>query len=309
MPMRTDIWYDSCGVGQIHACKWMPEGEPKAVLQIIHGISEYVERYDAFANYLTERGFVVVAEDHMGHGKSVNGDGIPGYFTGGWFRAVEDSYRLLRDTRKEYPEIPYVLLGHSMGSFMTRTILYQHPDSGISAAIICGTGWQPAAAMPAAVKFMELACKKVGETNPSEKLHDLIFGKYNARVDHPKTAADWVCRDSRIVENHPMLSGALPTSGLLRDMIIGVSSVERMENLAQMNKELPVYFVAGGEDPVGSYGKGVKKCADAFRKAGMQDVTLRVYPLCRHEILNEINCQEVFENLVQWVDSRLKKTE
>ena len=106
-----------------------------------------------------------------------------------------------------------------------------------------------------------------------------------------------------------MLSGALPTSGLLRDMIIGVSSVERMENLAQMNKELPVYFVAGGEDPVGSYGKGVKKCADAFRKAGMQDVTLRVYPLCRHEILNEINCQEVFENLVQWVDSRLKKAE
>ena len=106
MPMRTDIWYDSCGVGQIHACKWMPEGEPKAVLQIIHGISEYVERYDAFANYLTERGFVVVAEDHMGHGKSVNGDGIPGYFTGGWFRAVEDSYRLLRDTRKEYPELP-----------------------------------------------------------------------------------------------------------------------------------------------------------------------------------------------------------
>ena len=103
--MRTDFWFDSCGAGKIHCCKWTPEGEPKAVLQIIHGIAEFVERYDTFANYLTEQGYVVVAEDHMGHGQSINGDGIQGYFHGGWFNAVADSYKLLQDTRAEYPGV------------------------------------------------------------------------------------------------------------------------------------------------------------------------------------------------------------
>lgn len=307
--MRTDFWFDSCGAGKIHACKWLPEGAPKAVLQIIHGIAEHVERYDVFADYLTERGYVVVAEDHMGHGQSVNGGGIPGYFHGGWFSAVEDSYRLLQDTRKAYPDLPYVLLGHSMGSFMARTILYQYPDSDISAAVISGTAWQPAAAMPAVVKILEVACKKTGETNPSEKLQNLVFGQYNARVEHPRTPIDWVCRDNRVVDAHPMLHGFQPSAGLLRDMMIGIDSVERSENLARMKKDLPVFFVAGGEDPVGSYGKGVRKCAAAFRKAGMSDVSLRIYPLCRHEILYEINQREVFDNLTAWIDAKIKTTE
>lgn len=307
--MRTDIWFDSCGAGKIHACKWLPEGTPRAILQIVHGIGEYVERYDIFANYLTEQGYVVVAEDHMGHGQSVNGEGVPGYFHGGWFHAVADSYRLLLDTREEYPGLPYILLGHSMGSFMVRTILYKYPDSGISAAVISGTAWQPAAAMPAVVKILELACKKIGERNPSEKLQNLVFGQYNARVEHPRTAVDWVCRDNRVVDDHPMLHGFRPSAGLLRDMMIGIDSVESRENLSRMKKDLPVFFVAGGDDPVGSYGKGVQKCADAFRKAGMTDVSVRIYPLCRHEILNEINRQDIFENILRWMEEKIRTAE
>ena len=121
--MRTDIWYDSKGAGKIHACRWTPEGEPRAVVQILHGIAEFVERYDAFAEYLNSHGFLVVAEDHMGHGQSINGDGIQGYFHGGWFTAVEDSMQLMADTKAAYPDLPYILFGHSMGSFMARTIL------------------------------------------------------------------------------------------------------------------------------------------------------------------------------------------
>ena len=137
--MRTDHFYPSCGAAQIHYCRWTPEGQPKAVLQIIHGIAEFVERYDEFANYLTKQGFVVVAEDHMGHGQSINGDGIQGYFHGGWFSAVEDTCQLLRQTREEYPDVPYVLFGHSMGSFMARTILCKYPDIGLDAAAFDGT--------------------------------------------------------------------------------------------------------------------------------------------------------------------------
>lgn len=303
--MRTDHWYPSCGAGNIHYCKWSPEGQPKAVLQIVHGITEYVERYDIFANYLTGLGFVVVAEDHMGHGQSVNGEGIQGYFHGGWFNAVADTYHLLTETKKEYPDLPYILLGHSMGSFMARTILYLHPDSGIDGAVISGTCWQPSFAMPAIVKVMETACRVVGETNVSEKLQNLVFGTYNARVEHQRTPLDWICRDTKVVDAHPMMQGLAPKAGLLRDMMVGINSIEKAENLAKMKKDLPVFFVAGGDDPVGNYGKGIHSCAAAFRRAGMTDVSVRIYPLCRHEILNEINKEDIFEDIVQWIEKRV----
>ena len=307
--MREDFWFDSCGAGKIHGCRWSPEGEPKAVLQIVHGIAEYIERYDGFAEFLTRRGFLVVAEDHMGHGQSIGSEGVQGYFTGGWFNAVADSYHLLEMTKAEYPELPYVLFGHSMGSFMARTILCKYPDSGIDAAIICGTGWQPAFALPAVIKIVEGECKKVGETNPSARLQNLVFGGYNKRVEHPRTEFDWLTRDAGIVDDyiaHP-LCGFTASTGLLRDMMTGILYIEQPKNLAAMRKDLPVFFIAGGDDPVGSYGKGVRKAADAFRKAGMTDVDVHIYPLCRHELLNEINREEIYGDILQWLSAHVKK--
>lgn len=305
--MRTDLWYDSKGAGSIHACKWTPEGEPRAVLQIVHGIAEFVERYDDFANFLTSHGFVVVAEDHMGHGQSINGDGIQGYFHGGWFTAIEDTMQLMKDTQKEYPNLPYVLFGHSMGSFMARTILCKYPDSGIRAAIICGTGWQPKAALPALIKVVEAICKKNDETKPNEKLQNMVFGSYNKKVEHPRTPYDWLTRDAKIVDayiEHP-LCGFTASCGLLREMMKGIHFIEQPMNLAAMRKDLPVFFIAGGDDPVGPYGKGVQKCVEVFRKAGMTDVSVHIYPLCRHEILNEINKEEVYEDVLNWIQSKL----
>ena len=307
--MREDFWFDSCGAGKIHGCRWSPEGEPKAVLQIVHGIAEYIERYDGFAEFLTRRGFLVVAEDHMGHGQSIGSEGVQGYFTGGWFNAVADSYHLLEMTKAEYPELPYVLFGHSMGSFMARTILCKYPDSGIDTAIICGTGWQPAFALPAVIKIVEGECKKVGETNPSARLQNLVFGGYNKRVEHPRTEFDWLTRDAKILDAyiaHP-LCGFTASTGLLRDMMTGILYIEQPKNLADMRKDLPVFFIAGGDDPVGSYGKGVRKAADAFRKAGMTDVDVHIYPLCRHELLNEINREEIYGDILQWLSAHVKK--
>lgn len=304
--MRTDFWYPSSGVGQIHGCKWTPEGKPKAVLQIVHGITEYVERYQDFAGYLARQDYLVVAEDHMGHGQSVNNGGIQGYFHGGWDCAVEDTYRLLMNTKAEYPELPYILLGHSMGSFFVRNILYLHPDSGIQAAVISGTCWQPASMMPAVVKLMKAVCRLVGETNVSEQLQKLVFGSYNARVEHRRTSLDWICRDNRVVDAHPMMQGLQPKAGLLRDMMVGICDIEQQKNLEKMQKDLPVFFVAGGDDPVGNYGTGVRHCAEAFKKAGMRDVQVKIYPFCRHEILNEINKEEIYSDILTWIENKVE---
>lgn len=307
--MRTDYFYDSCGCGKIHVCRWTPTGEAKAVLQIVHGIAEFVERYDDFANYLTSMGYIVVAEDHMGHGQSIGEDGIRGYFHGGWFNGVADTYKLMQDTMAEFPSLPYVLFGHSMGSFMARTILAQYPDNGITAAIICGTGWQPHFALPLLIKVVEGMCKKNGEHNPSEQLQQMIFGSYNKKIANPRTASDWLTRDEAIVDAyvaHP-LCGFTPACGLLRDMMKGIYYVEQPENLAKMKKHLPVLFIAGTEDPVGPYGKGVEKAAAAFIKAGMSNVSLKLYPDCRHEILNELNKQEVYDDICSWLADYIGK--
>lgn len=304
--MRTDFWYDSKGAGKIHGCRWSPEGEPKAVVQILHGIAEFVERYDDFANFLTQHGFLVVAEDHMGHGQSINGGGIQGYFHGGWFTAVGDSLQLMADIKAEYPHLPYILFGHSMGSFMARTILCKYPQCGLSAAVICGTGWQPAFALPALIKVMDGICKK-NETKPSESLQKLIFGGYNRKVEHPRTEYDWLTRDAKIVDEyiaHP-LCGFTASAGFLRDMIKGIHFIEQKENLKNMNKQLPVFFIAGGDDPVGSYGKGVYTAAEEFKKAGMEDVSIRIYPMGRHEILNEINRKDVYQDVLRWIEKHL----
>lgn len=305
--MRESFTIPSNGIGQLHCCRWMPEGEPKAVLQIVHGIAEYIERYDDFAGFLNGLGYVVVAEDHMGHGQTVGTEGTQGYFEGGWFTAVSDSYALLRKTKAEYPQIPYVLFGHSMGSFMSRTILEVYPDSGIAAAVICGTGWQPRAILPGAIGICQLACKKVGEKNPSDTLQNMVFGGYNKRVEHPRTAFDWLTRDAKVVDAyiaHPSC-GFTATTGLLRDLLTGIRFIEQKQNLAKMNKDLPVLFIAGGDDPVGNYGKGVTRAAEEFRRAGMKHVACRLFPLGRHEILNEINRREVYDFTAKWLGEQL----
>ena len=305
--MRTDYFFDSCGSGKIHVCRWTPESEPKAILQVVHGIAEFVERYDDFAKHLNSLGYIVVAEDHMGHGKSYEDGSVLGYFHGGWFSGVADTYRLMQDTMAEFPSLPYVLFGHSMGSFMARTILCDHPDSGIAAAIICGTGWQPRFALPALIKIVESICRKTGEQNPSEQLQQLIFGGYNKKFAPARTSSDWLTRDDAIVDSyvaHP-LCGFTPACGLLRDMMKGIYHVEQPKNLAKMKKQLPVLFIAGNNDPVGPYGKGVEKAANEFKKVGMNDVSIKLYPECRHEILNELNKNEVYDDICSWLKTKI----
>lgn len=305
--MKNDFFIRSKGKGEIHCCQWVPDVEIKGIVQIVHGIAEFIERYDDFAQFLNENGYMVVGEDHMGHGQSVMPGEPIGYFHGGWFSAIADSCQLMQKTMEENPGIPYVLFGHSMGSFMARTILCKYPNSGITGAVICGTGWQPRGFLPIAVGLCTAIAKLTGEKKPSEFLQQLVFGGYNKKVVSPRTPYDWLSRDEKNVDAyvaHPMC-GFTPCSGLLRDMLCGISYIEEKKNLAQMKKDLPVLFIAGGDDPVGSYGEGVETAAGEFRKTGMQDVAVKIYPECRHEILNELNKKDIYADVLQWLSSKI----
>lgn len=308
--MRKDLYFPSSGRGIIHAVRWEPEGAVKGVVQLIHGIAEYAKRYHDFAEYLNTLGYLVVAEDHMGHGRSGGKSCVRGFFYGGWFKAVEDSYQLLESTKAEFPSVPYYILGHSMGSFMLRTLLIQHPNAGITGAIICGTGWMSEAVLKSGHTIAKLVCRRDNEKKHSPMLHKLMFGSYNNKVEHPKTDFDWLSRDTGVVNAYiadPMC-GFPETAGLARDMLEGIIFIQRASNMKKMNVTVPVYFIAGGSDPVGDYGKGVLKAADRFKRIGMKRVSHKVYPLCRHEILNEINRQEVYEDISNWLDKTGKKT-
>ena len=308
MPMSTEFYYDSCGKGKIRARVWAPESQPKAIIQLVHGIAEHVDRYDDYATWLNEHGILVVAQDHMGHGKSIGTEGIQGYFHGGWFAAVKDTYRLMELTMENHPGVPYILFGHSMGSFIARTILAKYPDSGIAGCIICGTAWQSAALLKVALPLCKVLCRNGGDRKPSEQLKKMMFGRYNKRVEHLRTDPDWLSRDDRVVDayNKDPLCGFTATAGLYRDMLTGIEFIQKKDSLAAMNKQTPVLFVAGSADPVGAYGKGVTQAEKAFRECGMEDVELKLYPMCRHEILNEINNVQIYEDIQNWIH---KKTE
>ena len=301
-----EFYLQSNGAGRLHCGLWAPEAPARAVVQIVHGIAEYIGRYDDFARFLNAHGFAVAADDHMGHGLSVSEGMTYGYFSGGWMAAVADEKRLHDEMTARYPGLPYVFLGHSMGSFLLRTYLYTYPDA-LDAAIISGTGWQPQAALRAGLALCKLEQMRLGEQGCSKLLKELMFGAYNKKFKPNRTANDWICSDEAVVDAYTQdeLCGFDATVGLTRDMLTGISMNQKPENLQKMNKRLPVLFVSGMQDPVGAMGEGVLRCIDAFKRAGLRDVSIRLYPEGRHEMLNEVNHTEVYGDILAWLEKQM----
>ena len=294
----------SKGKGNLHCCKWEPEGEVRGVVQLVHGIAEYTARYDELAGYLAGQGYVVVGEDHMGHGGSISEDTVQGYYYGGWLNAVDDTYSLLKKTKSEYTGIPYFLYGHSMGSFMARTILYRYPDAGLAGALISGTGWQPGLVLKLGLAICRAEAKKHGDTYVSAAVKKLMFGGYTKGYENPRTELDWLSSDSKVVDAYieDPLCGFDATVGLSMAMLDGMMMNEKRDNLKRMPKELPVYFFSGDRDPVGDDGKGVLRTFSAFEKAGMKDVSLKLYSQGRHEMHNELNRDEVYTDVLGFLN-------
>lgn len=304
--MLQTISYPSCdGVHTIHAVQWLPEGEPRGVIQIVHGVAEYVERYAPLAHYLAERGYVVCGEDHLGHGHTAAGQF--GYFAprGGWDLVVRDIRQLRVLQGERYPGLPYVMLGHSMGSFLTRTYLIRWPGT-LDGAVLSGTGQEPAPLVALGRLLAGGLCALRGPEYVSDLVYQLSLGAYNRAFRPNRTTADWLSRDEGAVDANlrDPLCAFRPTVSMFRDMMTGLRFIARRDNLARMDRATPVYFLSGDRDPVGSMGAGVKKVAGMFRAAGCGDVTLKLYPGGRHEMFNEINRQEVMDDLLAWLQSR-----
>ena len=268
----------------------------------------YAERYEEFAAFLVERGFVVTGDDHLGHGKSVGQGGKQGYFCerDPATVLVRDVHRLKKLTEELYPGVPYVLMGHSMGSFITRNYLCRY-GTGISGAVIMGTGMQPKAVLDMARLVAGIQRLFCGSGHVSRLLDRLAFGGYGRGITDRRTAFDWLSRDRERVDRYiadPMCGFTFTVNGFgaLFELVLRLYSPE---NLAAVPRELPVFMVSGDADPVGDYGKGVRRAYDSLVAAGLTDIRLKLYPGGRHELLNETNRSQVMQDICRWVEENV----
>ena len=290
------------GRTDLHARMWTaPDVTPRGVVQLIHGVSEHISRYDDFARYLAKNGFVVVGHDHLGHGDSLPTGDTPIWFADkdGWQIVTDDVAALYRLTHEKYPELPYFFLGHSMGSFLLRSLLIRRLAAP-RGAIIMGTGWNSEAAISGGLAVTALLGAVRGKRSTSNFVTNLAFGGYNKAFAPNRTGFDWIAADKGAVDRYiaDPKCGEDATIGLFRDMLQGFRFNQKAENLRKMDKTLPILLIAGQDDPVGAMGRGVEKTRDAFVAAGMQDVSLHLCPGLRHEILNEPSAPQV--NSCDW---------
>lgn len=301
MATRTDFYFtSSTGDCEIHAAKW--EGaEKRAVFQINHGMAEHIERYEGFAEFLADNGFVVYANDHIGHGKSINGTYKPGFFgmdnTEG--AVFADDCKLLTDIAKEEnPGLPYFFFGHSMGSFVARRYAALYGD-GINGLVVCGTGG-PNPACGIAILLDDIISKFKGVEADGKFINTLAFGSYNKRTEKV-TEFDWLTKDTDIVDkyiNDP-LCGFLFSNRGFRDMLSLLKFVNSADCYNATRKDLPIFLVAGAEDPVGPYGKGVETVYNTYLKNG-NPAEIKLYEGDRHEILNELDKDQVMADILTW---------
>ena len=307
MIQTFDFSYPSSDkIHTVHAREWVPEGRPRGVVQIVHGVAEHIGRYDSVARFLASRGYVVCGEDHLGHGLTAGGKF--GYFgpKNGWDLVARDVRRLRQLEGEKLPNLPYVILGHSMGSFLTRTYLIRWPGT-VDAAVLSGPGQEPAAAVASGKALSGSLCRLKGPDHVSRLVNELSLGSYNKAFKPNRTSSDWLSRDEAAVDAYlaDPLCTFIPTVSMFRDMMGGLQFIASRANLAKMNKSTPIYLLSGDRDPVGSMGAGVRKVEGMLRSAGCQDVTVKLYPGGRHEMFNEINRQEVFNDLIAWIESKL----
>ena len=294
---------------KIHAIKWIPDVEkPVCILQIVHGMAEYIDRYDDFANFLAERGILVVGDDHLGHGKSVRPGEPYGYFCkeDAPTVLVRDEHRLKKIMQKQYEGVPYIILGHSMGSFITRNYLIKY-GKGIDGAILVGTGMPTQSTVLVGIATATIQGMILGGDHESKLINALSFGTYNKRIPSPKTLFDWLSRNEDNVRKYikDPLCGFVFTDNGFQTLFRLINNLHDTEKLKKMPKNLPVLFLSGEEDPVGDYGRAVKKVYQSYKELGMENVHIKLYPQDRHELLNEVDKEDVYGSIYRWILQRI----
>ncbi len=293
-------------LAKISYAKYVPQdGEVKAVLQIAHGMAEHKERYEKFADYLCSQNIAVYINDHLGHGESVSSKEEKGYFGEMGYQAmVEDAGKLTEIAKEDYPAIPYIVFGHSMGSFVMRCYLTKYGDL-IDGAIICGTGGaNPAAGIGIALTKLIAKCK--GDHYRTKFVDNLAFGAYNKKFEG-RTKFDWLTKDNDIVDAYIADEdcGYLFTAnGFIG--LFGALSYANSKECYEKTPNIPILLISGKDDPVGNYGKGVSEVYEKLLASGHSMVTLHLYENARHEILNESDTFDtVMKDIGNFIDSTL----
>ena len=293
----------------VRAVKYIPDDKPVAILQIAHGMVEFIDRYDRFAEYLSSKGFLIVGNDHIGHGGSVNSQEDWGYFgEDGNRHLLDDMHELTKIVKKENPDLPYFLLGHSMGSFYARQYLGEYGYE-LNGAIIMGTGFEPIYKVKSGMALCRLIAAFKGWRHRSDLVNDIAFGSYGKKFEPLRTRADWLSKDEEIVDwyvNEPRCSFKFTLNGYY-EMFKGIARLHDKKLLAGVPKDLPILLVSGQDDPVGSFGIEVEAAAKSLKDAGVQNIEMKLYPNDRHEILNETDKEVVYVDLYRWLDSHIKK--
>ncbi|SHF85926.1 alpha/beta hydrolase [Ornithinibacillus halophilus] len=303
--MQDHFWLKAKDGVEIYVHKWYePKVKPHAIVQISHGMVEHIKRYDDFSNHLLNKGIFVYGNDHRGHGETGERQGLFGFLADedGFDKTAEDMYQLTLHIKKEYPGVPVILLGHSMGSFLARRYIQYHSHE-IDALILSGTGFYP--------KLTTLFGKKLADTlQPkieSKVMNSIVFGNFNKRIPNKKTKFDWLSRDESVVQAyvHDPYAGYIPTGKFFVDLMTGLMLIHDQRQNKNIRNDLPTLIISGDEDPVGNYGKGIWKTANLLTNAGLTNITTSLFNEARHETLNEINKHEVYHFIYEWIRKHL----
>lgn len=294
----------------IFVYNWLPEEnvEPIGVVQIAHGMAETAERYKRFANKLTEEGYIVYANDHRGHGKTSESlEKVGDLGEDSFNNMVKDMNEITTYIKEKHEELPLFVFGHSMGSFLTQRYiqLYAHKIDG---AILSGSCGKQGIILDLGILIAKREINKIGASTKSNKLNNLSFGGYNKAFKNSRTDFDWLSRDEKEVDKYidDEYCGGVFTAGFFYDFLRGLKLIQHRDEVAKVPKDLPIYIFSGDKDPVGKSGKGVKILVNTYKNLGIKDLNYKLYENGRHEMLNEINRNEVMEDVLNWLKVRTK---
>lgn len=290
-------------VNEVSGCYYDCEGvKPKYVLQISHGMCEYIGRYDDFAFFMAQNGFAVCGNDHLGHGGTSGSEGIDGYFgdKDGRKYILQDLHRMNSLASKRYPGLPIIMLGHSMGSFFARLYAATYPET-LQGLIISGTGG-PNPLGGIGLFLTRIISKIKGSQYRSKLIHNMAFGAYLKQVESPATSYDWISRDKDIVDIYSKDAKCtfMFTVSAFHELMATLNAVSNKQWAEKINKNMPIYMFSGSKDPVGDYGKGVRTVYDMLKTSGVKDIELKLYDGGRHEMLNETNRKDVYADVLGW---------
>ncbi|MBP1961725.1 alpha/beta fold hydrolase [Paenibacillus aceris] len=295
--------------------EWLPEEaiSIKGIVQIAHGMAETAGRYERLAKVLTKKGYAVYANDHLGHGRTAGSPDAVGKFgKNSFLQMVDNMGQITQHIRKRYQEhLPLFVMGHSMGSFLTQhymgSYLMQFPEH-VQGIILSGSNGSEGAALNVGIALATAEAAIRGDHHRSSLLTSLSFGAYNKKFTPNRTSFDWLSTDPVEVDKYvdDPYCGVVFTSGFFRDFFRGLKEIHRPDHVRRVPADLPIYIFSGEEDPVGGHGKGVRRLIRMYEAYGLRNVSSKLYPGGRHEMLNEVNREEVMDDLAAWLDTQVE---